>query len=125
MFKKFTQSELDEEGLNVTSPERIFCGRCDAEITDASRSIIVGGKHIHRRTNPASIEFSFQCFSEAPGCRREGAYTFEHTWFPGSAWCFLLCGQCLIHLGWHFRGEGTFCALIVDRLRYERRAGSA
>lgn len=124
MFKKFTQSELDEEGLNVARPERIYCGRCDSEITDTSRRIIVGGKQVHRRTNPAGMEFSFQCFSAAPGCRHEGAYTFEYTWFPGNAWCFLICAQCLLHLGWHFQ-EAGFCGLIVDRLRYERRDGSA
>lgn len=121
MFKKFTQSELEEEDLSVETPERILCGRCDALITDAGRITIVGGRHTHHRRNPANIEFSFQCFSEAPGCRREGSYTFEHTWFPGSAWCFLICACCGTHLGWHFRGAGSFCALIVDRLRYERR----
>lgn len=122
MFKKFTQFERYEEGLSVLTPEQIFCGRCDAVITDTARCIIVDGKHLHRRTNPAGFEFSFQCFSDAPGCRREGDYTYEHTWFPGSAWCFLICGRCLTHLGWHFQGDGCFCALIVDRLRYERRA---
>lgn len=122
MFKKFTQSELDEEGLSLDTPERIFCGRCDALITDAGRIISVAGRHTHRRTNPANIEFCFQCFTEAPGCRREGAYTFEHTWFPGSAWCFLVCGQCGTHLGWHFQGQRNFCALIIQRLRYERRS---
>lgn len=122
MFKKFTQSELAEEGLSLDKPERIFCARCDALITDAGRTTTIGGRHTHRRTNPANIEFSFQCFTEAPGCRREGPYTFEHTWFPGSAWCFLICGQCRVHLGWHYQGERNFCALIIDRLRYERRS---
>lgn len=122
MFKKFTQSELDEEdALSVQAPERIFCGRCDAFITDAGRIMIVGGQHTHHRRNPANIEFSFQCFSQAPGCRLEGTHTLEHTWFPGNAWCYLTCRQCGTHLGWHFRGNGDFYALIVDRLRYERR----
>jgi len=122
MFKKFTESGIEEEDLAVLTPDRIFCGRCDALITDASQIITVGGRHTHRRTNPADIEFSFQCFAKAPGCRKEGAYTYEHTWFPGNAWCFLLCTRCLVHLGWHYRGASEFCALIVDRLRYERRS---
>jgi len=122
MFKKFTQSELDEDGLSLDVPERIFCKRCDVVITDAGRTTSVGGRHTHRRTNPANIEFSFQCFTEAPGCRREGSYTLEHTWFPGSAWCYLLCSRCGTHLGWHFQGERNFCALIIERLRYERRS---
>ncbi|MBS1269180.1 MAG: hypothetical protein MAG794_00124 [Gammaproteobacteria bacterium] len=120
MFKKFTQSECAEEVLFIETPKRIFCRRCDALITDTTQTIAVGGRQVHRRTNPANIEFSFQCFSEAPGCQREGSYTFEHTWFPGNAWCFLLCGQCQTHLGWHFEGSGNFRALIIDRLRYER-----
>lgn len=120
MFKKFTQSELAEEELSVLTPDRIFCVRCDSHVTDAAQITTVNGRHTHRRTNPADIEFSFQCFAKAPGCRREGAYTTEHSWFPGNAWCFLLCGQCLTHLGWHFRGTANFCALIVERLRYER-----
>ncbi len=122
MFKKFTQSELEEEGASLGTPERILCGRCDALITDAGRFTTIGGRHTHRRRNPANIEFSFQCFTQAPGCRREGGYTLEHTWFPGNAWCYLICGQCSIHLGWHFRGNTDFHALIVDRLRYERRS---
>ena len=120
MFKKFTESEREEEGVSVQTPERIFCKRCDALITDAARFITVGGRHTHCRRNPANIEFSFRCFSAAPGCRREGSYTHEHTWFPGSAWCYLICGKCLTHLGWHFQGDTSFHALIVDRLRYER-----
>lgn len=125
MFKKFTESGHEEEGFFVQTPERtdsdrIFCGRCDALITDAARIIAVGGRRIHRRRNPANIEFSFQCFSAAPGCRREGSHTLEHTWFPGSAWCYLVCGECLTHLGWHFQGDVDFHALIIDRLRYER-----
>jgi hypothetical protein len=119
MFKKFTQSELEEEGLDIDSARRIFCGRCDALITDAGKITSIDGRHTHRRTNPDNIEFSFQCFTAAPGCRHRGAYTFEHTWFPGSAWCYLLCGQCATHLGWHFQGEYNFCALIIERLRYE------
>jgi len=122
MFKKFTQSEHEEEGLHLDEPDRVLCGRCDAHITDTASTIVVGGRLTHRRRNPANIEFSFQCFRHAPGCRREGAYTYEHTWFPGSAWCFMICAHCGAHLGWHYRGEGEFCALIVDRLRYERRS---
>lgn len=121
MFKKFTQSEHAEEGVWLETPERILCGHCDVLITDAARLTTIGGRHTHHRRNPANIEFSFQCFTEAPGCRPEGAYTFEHTWFPGSAWCYVLCGRCATHLGWHFRGAGDFYALIIDRLRYERR----
>lgn len=119
MFKKFTQSELEEEGVSLHTPRRIFCGRCDALITDAGRATSIGGRHAHRRTNPANIEFAFRCFTEAPGCRRRGAPTFEHTWFPGSAWCFLTCARCGVHLGWHFHGDRNFCALITERLRYE------
>jgi hypothetical protein len=33
----------------------------------------------------------------------------------------MLCSRCATHLGWHFQGEQNFCALIVERLRYERR----
>jgi len=121
MFKEFTQFEAHEEGLAVLTPERIFCARCEALITDAGQLTSVDGRHTHRRANPANIEFSFQCFAKAPGCRREGAYTHEHSWFAGHAWCFLLCGQCRVHLGWHFQGIGSFCALIIERLRYERR----
>ncbi|HSH44089.1 MAG TPA: hypothetical protein VK973_18340, partial [Arenicellales bacterium] len=89
MFKKFTQSELEEEGLFLDAPDRIFCARCDALITDGGQAVSIAGRHAHRRTNPAGIEFSFRCFGRAPGCRRAGSSTFEHTWFPGSAWCFL------------------------------------
>ena len=54
----------------------------------------------------------------APGCRFEGEFTQEFTWFPGYAWRFAMCRQCLAHLGWEYRGAASgFVGLIMTELR--------
>lgn len=120
MFKKFTQSDLEPDRYSTETSGRIFCQRCDALLTHTRSATRIGGQHSHRRRNPAGVEFTFRCFSEAPGTRREGHHTHVYSWFPDSAWCYLVCRHCATHLGWHFQGKLDFCALISARLRDER-----
>ena len=47
---------------------------------------------------------------------REAVPTLEHTWFPGHAWSFCLCGRCRMHLGWYYAGPNHFAGLIRDRI---------
>lgn len=80
----------------------------------------VEGRHIHRRTNPAGLEFELGCFGKAPGAAALGEPTTEHSWFGGYAWCFDLCRGCGTHLGWYFDGsEPPFHGLILNRLQLE------
>jgi cereblon len=47
---------------------------------------------------------------------------FQHSWFPGYGWRFLVCGACFQHLGWRYdavlttvRPE-TFFGVLVDAI---------
>jgi len=93
------------------------CRLCRQPVTGEDDRTVVEGEHVHRRTNPAGIEFEFGCFLVAPGAQVVGEPTFEFTWFPGRAWAYSVCLGCGAHLGWHFEGgDPPFHALILDRL---------
>lgn len=107
------RSELDESGGGV-----LLCRTCGQPITRMRDRIEVGGKHGHALFNPSGILFEVGCFAVAPGCRFEGEFTQEFTWFPGYAWRFAMCRQCLAHLGWEYRGAASgFVGLIMTELR--------
>jgi hypothetical protein len=100
--------------------QRLRCKRCGHSITEAEQRILVEGAHVHRRRNPAGIQFEFGCFRLAAGCRSEGEATVQHTWFAGYAWAVALCAQCGEHLGWHYDGGVSFYGLILERLVAEQ-----
>jgi hypothetical protein len=80
----------------------------------------LGGRHIHRRTNPARIEYEFALFTSAPGCTARGEAQLSDTWFAGYGWQIALCGRCFGHLGWRFSTTGAeLFGLIVTEIREE------
>ncbi|MCI0733130.1 MAG: cereblon family protein [Methylococcaceae bacterium] len=104
-------SELEE------SREALKCAACGTIITYREAGIRMGGQHARWFTNPSGYSFHIGCFDTAPGCRRFGAETEEHSWFPGYAWTIALCSGCGLHLGWRFRSQADqFHGLILDRL---------
>jgi len=106
--------------LRMVPGRGLFCRACREWITAEGESVSVEGSSVHRRVNPAGVEFEFGCFRDAPGARVAGTPTAEHSWFPGYAWSFALCGGCLTHLGWFFEGAGPpFHGLILERLTQE------
>jgi hypothetical protein len=95
-------------------------------VTAEDERAVVEGEHVHRRTNPAGIEFEFGCFLAAPGARVVGVPTLEFTWFVGRAWAYSLCRRCGTHLGWHFEGrDPAFHGLILDRLEADETPEAA
>ena len=97
--------------------ERLLCLACGHPITSLRERISAGGAHQHTFANPAGFVFRIGCFGRAPGCAQAGTPTLEHTWFPGRAWRYALCGGCRTHLGWAFQdGRSGFFGLILDRL---------
>ena len=66
--------------------------------------------------SPERVQFEIITFARTLGCRDTGQPTLEHTWFPGHAWCYCLCGQCGQHLGWSYTGPNDFAGLIKARL---------
>lgn len=107
-------SEVREK---IPEPRPLRCRTCGQPVTDDGLRIAVGGQHVHNLFNPMGILFEVGCFAKAPGCRFDGVWTKEFTWFPGHAWRYALCGGCGAHLGWEYRGEGSgFVGLIVTEL---------
>lgn len=74
------------------------------------------GGHEHVFTNPHGYRFRIACYGRAPGCRGEGEWTAEHTWFAGCRWRYALCRACGLHLGWEYGGAANFFGLIRNRL---------
>jgi hypothetical protein len=107
-----------QDERRVDAEEPIRCAACKAPITSERARTVVHGAHEHRRVNPSGVDFHVGCFSEAPGCVREGLPTTFWTWFPGYAWQLAACRSCGEHLGWAFSGQGTFFGLILSRLTF-------
>lgn len=107
----------DEAGEKSKEPRTLVCKACGTAITSQECAIEVGGSNCHTFLNPGGIVFRIGCFSGASGCFIMGEPTVEYTWFPGYAWCYVICSGCLSHMGWHYSsGEGGFFGLILDRL---------
>ena len=109
---KHGEDEREEEGA------ALLCRVCGHRVTSDADRAEVGGAHRHRFANPHGFVFRVGCFREAPGARLTGVPTTDFTWFPGHAWCYVHCGRCGVHLGWHFTGAGrsAFYGLILDSL---------
>lgn len=116
-----TSSKLEELGDSAETDatdkgRKLCCHLCRHPVTDQGQRITFQGEHTHTRTNPAGYSYAFGCYEHAPGCRRLGPRTDDHTWFPGYDWQIVVCGNCGEHLGWLFSGPGKFYGLIVDRI---------
>jgi hypothetical protein len=110
--------ELTTGRAGLREEDRLLCLACGHPITSRRERIQEGGAHEHAFANPAGCLFHIGCFARAPGCLQAGQPTLEHTWFPGRAWRYALCGGCRAHLGWAFLGgQSSFYGLILDRLR--------
>ena len=109
--------EQDSPGFEESDERFLLCRTCGQPVTRERDRLEVGGKHAHALFNPAGHLFEVGCFAVAPGCRFEGEFTLEFTWFPGYAWRFAMCRRCASHLGWEYRGAaGGFVGLILTEL---------
>jgi hypothetical protein len=107
------RSELESRGRDQ---DWVRCAACGHGLTRTSARTEVDGKHVHTCVNPQGIEFTFGCWTEAPGCRGLGEESTFFTWFTGFAWRAALCAHCGTHVGWSFRAESrAFATLIVGR----------
>ena len=115
------QTPTQETGLDdAEHPDEedvLYCAKCRAPITSRRHRITVNERHEHVFANPAGYIFHIGCFQEARGCMIAGEETDYFTWFPGYAWRYALCGQCITLLGWAFRSpDALFFGLILDKL---------
>lgn len=74
------QDEIDDAWRRA-----LRCRTCGQPVPRPQDRIEVGGQHRHALFNPTGILFEVGCFAVAPGCRFEGEFTLEFTWFPGYA----------------------------------------
>ena len=88
------QSRPSEQAAGPGLAGKLLCRGCRLVITDESRRLAVAGEHVHTRSNPHGMTFSFGCFSAAPGCDAIGAATAEHSWFACCRWRIAVCRGC-------------------------------
>ncbi|WCJ58123.1 cereblon family protein [Fontisphaera persica] len=96
--------------------EQWLCVACHQPVASERERIQVHGAAEHTFVNPAGIRFCILLFGQVSGCLNVGVPTLEHTWFPGCAWSYCLCGRCRSHLGWFYTGARVFVALIRERV---------
>lgn len=101
----------------------VRCGACGRPVAAPESRGEVGGRHAHVFANPGGHVFEIGCFQDAFGCRGEGPFVAEFSWFDGFAWQVALCRYCDAHLGWRYRtldGAGPgFWGLILGRVSEE------
>ena len=112
-FEEILGSQQVEE---EQEDENLFCFICSQIITQTRNRISVEGAHKHTFTNPGGYRFEIGCFREAPGCEQTGEGTDFYSWFDGFTWRYAVCRSCRVHLGWVYRGSGTFFGLVLNRL---------
>lgn len=123
-IRNWLEPAFDRSKTAVTSGEAatdlrrpLRCRRCGAVITYRDAALPVLGRHEHRFSNPAGINFHIGCFGVAPGSQDLEPSTHDHSWFPGCAWKVCCCRSCANHIGWHFFGTASdFYGLILKRL---------
>jgi hypothetical protein len=106
------------EDADDEAPERAYrCADCGHAICRRADRCERGGMHSHVFLNPHGFVFRIGCFESAGGCAVMGEAETQHSWFPGFAWRYALCGGCSAHLGWTFESaEERFFGLVLDRL---------
>ncbi len=107
-----------DEVIGEQEQERwLHCRACGERVCPVASATTLVGRHVHRRTNPAGVEFEFAMFSAAPGCAGAGQWETRHTWFAGYRWQVGVCRRCGVHLGWQFAtGDHAVYGLIVANM---------
>ncbi len=93
-----------------------LCAWCLNRVTNEKHRFQYDGKDEFVFTNPTGVRFEIITFAHTFGCRKSGAPTLEHTWFPSHAWSFCQCDRCGQHLGWFYQGPSEFVGLIKARI---------
>ena len=124
LLRSSDERDVDERGLGRRpeyfdgfDEDPLMCRRCGQQITSSAQRISVGGLHEHTFSNPEGILFHIGCFGHVLGCRFYGDPTGQWSWFKGYRWQVTYCGECNLHLGWHFSSAGhSFHGLVLRNL---------
>lgn len=121
-YVKSSRNDDDKQRKNY------FCVRCGTLITNSAALVNIIGSRDHSYVNPAGIRCNFTTFIECENVLVDEQLYLEHSWFNGYGWRFLMCTNCMLHLGWKFDSvgkgvapEGFFGVLIgsVDPVSQE------
>ncbi|HEY3486961.1 MAG TPA: cereblon family protein [Gammaproteobacteria bacterium] len=119
------QSVLHQLKYAITAdPDaEICCAACSQSITHNKERIEIQGGSEHVFTNASGFTFYIICYRQAPGCIQTGIPTAEYSWFGDYTWCYAVCGNCGVQLGWYYIGSNrSFHGLIKNRL-IEHKSG--
>ena len=117
--KPDSELELDDD-IATTDDDKIFCTQCGNLITRSIWRISRNGDHQHTVFNPAGQVYQIVCYGEAEGVGAHGQASDDFTWFAGYHWQVIHCRNCMRHMGWLFRGDDIFFALIKSHITHLR-----
>jgi hypothetical protein len=119
MLRQLERAEQNDDDVDLSSDDGIYCAACDTLITRGRWRLVVNEDHEHTLFNPHGKVFRVVCFKEASGVADHGDFSDEFTWFKGYSWILGLCQGCGTHLGWRYQGASTpkvFFGLIKSKL---------
>ena len=58
-----TELRVRDASRDASQP-RLLCRSCGSSVTTQAEAIAIDGQQVHRRTNPAGIDFEFGCTDE-------------------------------------------------------------
>ena len=117
-----------EAETKVPTADFLCCDKCDAPVCDASEFFVervavwdatvyayqlddvMSHQNVwcYSATNPSERRFDVarvRPSAHKRGLFCQGAFSNEHSWFPGHEWCMCMCQTCGQHMGWGFRKE--------------------
>jgi len=115
-FVKFRRDEKDKNRRNY------HCARCGRFITHSGAVIRLNGSENHSFINPSGILCNFITFEHCENVMVHRELYLEHSWFSGYGWRFLMCANCVLHLGWKYDAvtriarPSNFYGVLVDGL---------
>ncbi len=87
---------------NDKNRQAYLCAWCGIFITDSGQLFKVNGADSHSFVNPSGVQCNFRTFHHCENVLIHHDLYFEHSWFSGFGWRFLMCARCLQHLGWKY-----------------------
>jgi hypothetical protein len=100
-----SEGSLEDEPTLAAPSRRIRCAVCQTVIADPARLLPVGETANPVFVNPAGVFFDVVLVENLIHVSVRGEPTTDATWFAGYAWSFVLCGTCLVHLGWKWKAS--------------------
>ena len=97
-------------------PTAYRCRGCGAYLARPRDRLLVDGKTLHERVNPAGFLCRFLTLRRCHNTRDLSLPSDDFTWFERHAWVVIACRGCRAHLGWRWEGEPSFFGLLVHQI---------